>query len=334
MTEEKKVTKQEIREWIQVSTGDWFHLDDIRKGLHISEEAYGNLRKAVHDLCGEKICEPKGGRTGQYRRINAELEHIDWLSANPRDTLNIKMPNGRDSTGFSFDGDVQIYPRDLFVVAGVSGKGKTAFVLNLMVNNMDEYHCRLMGNEYEARKFANRMLHFDWVTLINDTTKESKFELIRKYDNFHDIIEPDSVNIIDWMKVDDKFWEVRRHLEDIQKKLERGIAIVALQKTEGKSLGEGSGFGEHLASVYLIIDTDLLTVRKMNNTKSGRQYAGKRYHFSLEDFGSKFMDIYEVKKCSVCHGFEHKMGKKCIACDGTGYSRVEPKQEFSEELPF
>lgn len=345
MVDEKKVTKQEIKEWIQVSTGDWFHLDDIRKGLNISNEAYGNLRKAVHDLCAEKICEPRGGRTGQYRKVVADLELVSWLDASG-EPIEFNWPKGRDSTGFSFDGDIEVFPRDIIVVSGVSNMGKSAYVLNILVENMDNMKCRLMGNELDAKKFSRRLQRFDWKILTDDEGKP-KFESILRYENHKDIILPDGLNIIDWLNLGDNFWRVGKVIEGIQSKLTTGVAVIVLQKSEGKALGRGGDFSRDMASVYFAIDKECLTVVKAKSYKR-KNPNGKMYHFTIEDGGSKFMDICEIKKCPKCHGFSVTRGTKCDNCNSTGYKRVEDQEyysamppdaikledEYNEELPF
>ncbi len=336
--EDKKVTKQEIREWIIASSGDWFHLDDIKKQLNISSEAYGNLSKAIHDLCTENICKARGGRTGQYRKIDNSLNYVDWLNSIKDDTYkHFRWPKGRDGTGFGFDGFAAIYPNEIIAIAGVSNQCKTGLVLNILVENMDLFPCRLMGNEIYPNRFSNRMSHFDWVTLIDEQAKP-KFEVIRVVDNnYEDKIRPGALNLIDWLRPPPNYWEIGNVAVGIQSKLEGGIAVIVTQKSEDKRFGRGGDSLKDVSSIYLTIDpmgkgSRKLTVEKIKDAGS-KVFDGKLYHFDIEDYGSKFMDIYEVKKCSVCHGFEHKMGKKCIACDGTGFTRVEPKIQ-DEELPF
>jgi len=94
-----------------------------------------------------------------------------------------------------------------------------------------------------------------------------KFEAIRRYENHQDIILPDALNIIDWLNLGDRFWEVGKIIEGIQSKLTTGLCVIVLQKSEGKSLGRGGDFSRDLASVYFSIDKDMLTVIKAKTFK-------------------------------------------------------------------
>lgn len=269
-----------------------------------------------------------------YRVIDKNLDHIPWPDAQGG-AIPFHWPKGRDGTGFSFDGEIDIYPKDIIVISGISNTGKSGFALNTIVENMDEHHVRLMGNELDARKFAHRMRYFDWVDLFNDD-HNPKFEAIRRYENHQDIVLPDALNIIDWLNLGDRFWEVGKIIEGIQSKLTTGLCIIVLQKSEGKMLGRGGDFSRDLASVYFSIDKDMLTVVKAKSYKH-KNPNGKQYHFLLQDGGSKFMDIYEVKICRHCNGKKVRFVKgkteDCDGCEGTGYQRTEKKPEY-EELPF
>lgn len=274
-------------------------------------------------------------KTGRgYRVVDSNLDHIPWPDAQGG-SIPFNWPKGRDDTGFSFDGEIEIYPKDIIVISGVSNTGKSGFALNTLIENMDEYHVRLMGNELDARKFAHRLRYFDWVDLFNGDSP--KFEAIRRYENHQDIILPDALNIIDWLNLGDNFWQVGKIIEGIQSKLTTGICVIVLQKSEGKALGRGGDFSRDLASVYFSIDKDLLTVVKVKSYKH-KNPNGKQFHFSLEHGGSKFMDIYEVKMCRACGGKKVRYVKggtvDCDSCGGTGYQRVEPKPEYGEGLPF
>ena len=119
----------------------------------------------------------------------------------------------------------------------------------------------------------------------------------------------------------DKFWSVQTIIENIQKKLNKGIAVIALQKSEYKTMGDGGGFGERLSSVYLVMDFERLTVRKVKEYR-GKNPNGKMYAFKIVDGGTKFYDIQEVKPCRTCASTGSKQGKPCEMCNGSGVVSV------------
>ncbi len=278
-----------------------------------------------------------------YRVVDNTLDHVDWLNAAKDDTYkNFRWPKGRDGTGFEFDGFTTIYPNDIIAIAGVSNQGKTSIALNILVENMDTYTCRLMGNEIYPNRFASRMRHFDWVTLINEQSA-AKFEVIRVTDNnYEDKILPGAINIIDWLRPPANYWEIGNVAMAIQSKLEGGIAVLVTQKSEGKQFGRGGDSLRDVSSVYLTIDPLDKSARRLKVEKikdaGHRIFDGKLYHFSIEDEGSKLMDIYEVKLCNICSGKKLRYQKgggmvDCDMCEGTGYQRVESKKRYIAEIP-
>ncbi len=310
-----------VDEWMEFHKGETFDLDLICRQLQLNERQHRHLVSIKLAYCVEHNKLEKINRL--YRTIDNTIKYIEgWWGDRGEEgdeTIDLTFPKGHDETGFSFQGEIMVYPSDILVVAGVSNKGKSCFVLNTLVENMDKYQCRLMGNEYDARKFRDRMKYFNWVEFVNDG--KPKFELIERYENHKDIIAPDAINIIDWLNLGDNFWQISKILEGIKSKLHKGIAIVVIQKSEGKTLGRGGDFSRDLASVYFTIDHQRLTVEKVKSYKR-IDPNGKMYSFTIEDHGSKFMGIHEVKRCAPCRGTGKFGVKDCANCIGTGYISV------------
>ncbi len=309
-----------VNDWLQIHAGENFDLDTICRQLEIRER---ENRKYVAIELARKVSQKKLRKNNKlYVYINKEVEPIHWETANPEDKLDLSFPKGRDGTGFSFDGAIEIFPRDLIVIAGQSNYGKTGFVLNLVVENMGKYHCRLMGNEYDERQFAARMQRFDWVDLFKEDG-QPKFETIRRFEGHQDIILPDAVNVIDWLNLQgDKTYLISNVLQDIKASLNRGIAVVVIQKAEDKKLGRGGSFSQELASIYLTLDYQRLTVVKAK-AWNHLNPNGKMYGFNLGDRGTKFNNIHEVKLCPKCQGYCVSRKTKCLNCQNTGYVSLE-----------
>ena len=174
-----------------------------------------------------------------------------------------------------------------------------------------------MGNEYKPSKFRRRIEKMDWVNPMKEDGSP-KFELIERYEKWADIIRPDNINIIDWINLGDNFYQIGRILEDIQERLKKGIAVISIQKSEGKALGLGGGFSEHLASLYLVLDFEKLTVRKAKEWANGPNPNGKMYGFEIIDGGSKFHHIREIKPCKACFSTGKSRGQTCGECNGKG----------------
>jgi hypothetical protein len=310
-----------VDKWLELHAGERFDLDIICRQLEISEREHRN------DVAEKLWYEAKHGNLEKndriYTIINKDIKIIDWQSASAADAINVKFPVSHyDESCFEFGEYLVTRPGDLWVVAGVSNKGKSCLVRNLLWDNMDSMKCRMMVSEYAPGRFKSVVSRMTWANPLKaDGTP--KFDLIERHGDWRYAIDPDALNIIDWIGLGDNFWEIRNVMEGIQETLRGGIAVIVLQKNEGKTLGEGGAFSEQRASVYINIDSGILTVRKIKETRHNRYFDGCTYGFDIIDSGSGISNIREVKKCVLCSGKGARYTKdgevKCIDCLGSGW---------------
>ncbi len=297
-----------VDDYVEIHKGETFNLDDICRHSEISSR---EGRRLIAIKLSYDVKHGKLEKTNKYYRvIDKNVKYIDWVNASVGDTLDLSWPYGRDDgSQFGFDGRAVISPGDVIVIAGVSNMGKTAFCLNLLWENFDKFSCVLMGNEYKPAKFKRRVSRMDWA----DPLKEDgtpKFKLIERHEGWKDIIEPDSINIIDWINLGDNFYQIGKIIEGIQEKLRNGIVVVSLQKGDDRDLAIGGQYTEHLSSVYLTVDFERITVRKVKEWKDWNPNKAI-YGFSLADGGTKFCNIRPIKKCPKCWAVK----PKCDTCD-------------------
>ena len=250
-------------------------------------------------------------QTGRmYRIINRDLNVIPWWNAKRGDTLPIKYPRGiEDHTSFGFEDSIILYPKDVIVIAGEGNTAKTAFCLNMMVENMDNYDCYYFTSEFNDAKFLDRMNRFDWVNIFREDGKP-KFTLAEQSEHWQDVIQPNGFNFVDWIYLDDEMWKIRTIIKNIIKNLNRGIAVVVLQKRSYKSVGEGGEATKDLASAYFTIRNDkelhkpVLKVEKVKTPGSGQDEIGntiinpnfREWSFEVVQGGSRFHNITSIDK--------------------------------------
>ena len=306
-----------VQDFLYDSKLENFDLDYICRNLGIQEAIN---RKYVATVLSKLVTKGDIEKTrGKYRFIDKEVELVLWENADTTPIEGLVYPYGvEDGSSFGLEDCVIIYPGDLIVIAGVSNTGKTTCCLNLLVNNMDKFKCRFITNELgDPHKFKARISHFDWVKLFDENGK-AKFEVIKRYTNWQDIVLPEAINIIDWINLaGDRSYDIGLVLQAIQSKLKTGIGIISIQKGEGNPLGRGKDFSRDLASLYLTIDYEKLTVVKAKTWKT-KNPNGKIFGFSIVDRGSKFHNIREVEICPLCKGSRYRMRHKCEKCVGTG----------------
>lgn len=314
-----KVVLKRVNAWLPLHKGETFDLDQICRQCEIgTADARNYVSTILSKEVEKKLLEKMGGR-GVYRYIDNTIKYIDWVNARDANVLALTYPYGvDDGSAFSFAEYVNIHPKDVIVIAGVSNTGKTCWILNQLWNNMDLYPCTLMGNEYEGSKFKARVSGMTWLDPVREDGTP-KFELIERRSGWKDIIRPNNINFIDWISLSGKadFYSIGAVIEGIQEKLDRGIAVIAIQKSSGKDLGEGGQFSEHLSSLYLLMDFKRLTVRKAKDWH-GVNPNGKVYGFDIVE-GIKFQNIRPQIKCSNCYGHGISKGGECSYCKGTGW---------------
>jgi hypothetical protein len=105
-----------------------------------------------------------------------------------------------------------------------------------------------------------------------------------------DLLDPNGINIIDYIKIHDKFYMIGECLEKIHARLNRGIAIIFFQKDPDTPHLLGKSFPEHLARVVMMIDIDQKTgLRCLQFTKvkfpaqKGDRPEGRKIWFSVKD---------------------------------------------------
>jgi hypothetical protein len=253
-----------------------------------------------------------------YKYVNKDKKEINWLNASDKDEIEINWPKAHgefDRSTFGFDGHVVIRPADILVVAGLSNWGKSTFCRNFLWENMDVFPCQMMLSEYAPGRFKSVVSRMKWNSPLNPEGKP-KFSLIERHEDWKYAIEPDGINIIDWISLSTDFYLIRQIMEGIQENLRGGIALIVLQKREGRDLGEGGGMTEDRASVYFNIDQGVLTVRKVKESKGGINPTGTKYGFSIVNGGAEFANIRPVKICPKCGGKKTcwVKGEGTIAC--------------------
>lgn len=317
--------KAEIAAWIRATTGE-FHLDDIAREFGIARNQYNKLRIVLSRLCDEGICKSMGRHDGHYRKVQAQVKPLKFWKNEETGIIDLSFPKGRDGTEFNFVPLINIHKGDAIVLAGLTDKGKTALCLNFLVENMDKMHVKYLCNEPNEYRLKERFEYMDWVSLFRsdrspDDDDYCKFELISVYQDHEDFIEGADFYIVDWIHIKENFWEVATVIDNIKKKSADAVALVVLQKGEGRTTGIGGVHTLFFADLGLILDDGIITI---NKGKSKHKITGKSYAFELQD-GVKLHSIHEVVHCTVCEGNKTVYDKilhtqvRCKHCQGTGY---------------
>jgi len=297
----KKVSSRIEADWYPYHEGEWFTHTDI---CHTFQWDDPNIRKEVskklyHDY--RELAEPKLDKMNKaYRLRDNTVEEIDWQAADVNDVYKIKMPyDVTTNVGFPFEALITIPPGGLIVVAGASNAGKTTFLLNLMLNNMDDFPDTVyFTSELSAVAMKRRLINYEpWYELTNGEGKP-KFKVLDRDSNYPDVIFPHYSNafvLVDYLDVNDEaeYFKMKPYLKRIKRAMRRGVAVVALQKPPDSEDAYGGKNLRGDADLYLAMDFGQIKVIKAKDWHTENPN-GKKYTFSIDYNGAIFTNIQGV----------------------------------------
>ncbi len=198
----------------------------------------------------------------------------------------------------------------------VTNTGKSVFARNFLWMNMDAYPCVYFTSETSEDDFADYASRMTWANPVKEDGTD-KFRLVWREGDFKDVIDPDAVNIIDWLDIYKDFYEIGYVLNGIKAKLNKGIVLVAIQKHPEKGLGVGGMWAEHKASLYVTMDYNRITAEKAKKWQEWNPNH-RTWGFEIVDQGTHFNHIRLLKKCGFCWNGK-KNNAPCTVCNGTGF---------------
>ena len=252
----ENITK-EVRDWVLATSG-YFLTTSCHTELHLAtKEQKRAANAALSRMVKENIIERYGDKRGSYRLVENKIEEIKW-----RDTLtnaiNFKWP-------FGIEKMVKLHPGSLVVIAGEQNAGKTAFLVNLIKLNMNQgQEIYYASSEFGGEELKERLFGFEDMQI-----DDWNFHFYNRSDNFQDVVQPNTINLFDYLEISDNFYQIGGKLKLIHDKLKKGIVVVALQKDAKASQGRGGSFSLEKPRLYLNLITNfpgqILQIRKAKN---------------------------------------------------------------------
>ena len=266
---------QEVRDWVNESRRGQFESRQIRSEAEISsKEGMHAINDALRRLVEEGVIERYGDKRGVYRCIEKECEDIDFLNASSQ-TIDIKWPLGIERY-------IITLPKNVMVIAGSKDAGKTAYLLNLVRLNMNRFPIHYFSSEMGRIELRKRLEKFDL------PLEAWQFNPKERSTNFADVIQPNDINVIDYLEVSEDFYRVGGMLREIYEKLDQGIAIVALQKNKGRDTGVGGDRSLEKPRLYLSLENGKAKIIVGKNWASEVNPVGLQLDFKLVQ-GCKFI---------------------------------------------
>jgi hypothetical protein len=219
----------EVLDFVTLVTAFTFSLQDIYTSLHAqTKNEKSAIRMAIKRLCELGEIEPYGNKQGIYHKVDRSIEAIDYLNAKG-EMLDLKWP-------FQIEKLCGIMPKNVIVVTGSPDTGKTAFLLDFIRRNMEKHKIFYFSSEMGALELKSRLEKFPQLPITG-----WKFTPVERAGNFADVIRPDDINVIDFLEIHEDFYLIGKWIKEIFDKLNKGIAVIAIQKNTGKGVDIARG---------------------------------------------------------------------------------------------
>jgi len=221
------------KDWVDAQPAGEFSAFVFGKELMLGENP--EIRDMVlRDLVTMGKIEPCGDRRGQYRSVVKDCRKMDWENADV-EYYPVWFPLELHSI-------CGVQKKNVVVLAGETNAGKTATVIeiihrNLKVNGGAHEKINLFNSEMGDGELRQRLMNVD-------NRKEGWYGLnaYERTRDFHQVIDPDGFNVIDYLEVSDKFFLVAGWIQKIHERLNDGIAVICIQKDKGRETPRGGDF--------------------------------------------------------------------------------------------
>lgn len=234
-------------EWIERTSGEF---SAFVFGKEIKIENTDLRDQILDDLLRRKIIETVGRRHGFYQRVDHGDGLYDWMSAKD-DYYPLALPLGLSDL-------CCVSPGNIVLVAGQTNAGKSTFLHNCNYLNLScfgGWHSEINlfvsegGHEIKRRLLGMNPDHDLWNQGLRVRLRRNQF---------HHAVKDGSLNVIDYLKVHDNFYEVAKKLEKIGAAVPNGCALVGMQMKRGEDTPRGGDFGleECRLAVALMYDRE------------------------------------------------------------------------------
>ena len=212
------------------------------------------------------------------------LTPIDFLGARG-EHFDLVLPFGIHQYCF-------LYRKNIMVISGSKDAGKTALLFNIIKLNMKKHRTLYFSSEMVEDELAGRLRNDDSLRLTDWC-----FEPYERSYDFDQVVDPDGLNIIDFLELGGDETEYYKGVSLVRKiydKLDRGVAIIAVQKNRDALLPKGGSGLLEKARIVLSLDPNKVTLTVAKNWADGVQTTprGKKWKFQLVG-GIKIVNIEE-----------------------------------------
>lgn len=281
---EKEIFDKDVKEFVGNATGI-ITTNDVLNFFDARREQKRRIYDLIRQMEKDGLIVRTGNRNGTYRPVDSN-PHIMDLDADEGENANIKLP-------FLLHDLVELYTKNVIVVAGEKDAGKTAFALNTAWLNKDTYRVVYINSEMGTQELKKRLAKFP-----QDYTKREwqKITWMEQAQNYEDHIDPDGLNIIDFLEIGKEAFTVTEDIRRSFDKLNRGLLLIVMQKRSYKEYAVGGEGTLEKARLALNLEhaggENLCRITVAKNWKGTEKPRGKVCKYKIRNGGEIWMDNY------------------------------------------
>ncbi len=287
-----ELTKDVLKNWWIQTTGEAHYKTALDGRTNV--DSLDKLRKLIYELVQDGvIAHAHNKKDGYYRLVEkAEGEIIWWEGDDIDDSkVNLILPFGLHKA-------VYIPRPALVTISGDTNAGKTAIADNILNYNQEKFDDIQILMCEGMDLFRGKMMIAQPKCPI-----PPKFHTFKRKKNFEDVIYPNGLNIIDYLRPpnSESLMSIGTPLEAIAAKLDTGIAVVCMQKPRGE---RGDAFGGIVtqwdAALSMSIHStseQYVSYLKLNKIKKALIFDRDLYKLKIRfkiDFGIKLTEIEKI----------------------------------------
>jgi hypothetical protein len=315
--------KNAVKEWILLDNRQ-FSVRDIYFDLGATNrQQKKNISDYLSAFCREGLIERVGGQRGVFTCVSKEKESfniLDFSLEEEEDFLDLHLP-------LNMGGIVGLMPGNICVVAGESNAGKTSLLMDWAFYNLSSSrnHTGLVCNSssmpvhYFSSEMGPREMKMRAKAFGHPASAWAALKTYERSENFHQVIDPDGLNFIDFLEIHDEFYKIGAKIRAIHETMRAGICVIAIQKKRGADYGRGGEMSLEKPRLYISLSeavkgVSVATIQKAKNYITPFNPNGMQIDFRIENKGSTLIPMTDwrfVKKAEreeLNQQYEKQMG--------------------------
>jgi hypothetical protein len=275
---------QEITEYVNTTNGNFYSTEVSKILQYTTADQIKKMAVYLGRLKEKKIIERVPPKNGCWRKIDVSYEVMDIAAASGKPIDKFRYPLGIEK-------HARTYPKNIVTINGFANQGKSAFVFEIARMNQKLFpgrKPRFLSSEAGVDEIKEKLSFYPQdINTLNLDWWIKNIEFIEKHDTWWDIVDPDGLNIIDYISDYQEAYKIPHYINEILKKLNKGVAVVVMQRDPAKMNSHGGQATRHAARLAIDIEFKKCVLTKVKGAiKHSPDYKhpdGLARRFELKD---------------------------------------------------